>query len=263
MQLITRNPLENFSTIEVIDAISQSQENTPLAKNNKPDANQFVVATPRTIQPAMSNKNTNHIFYFAPHTPRRLTEELFTMNTIISNKEVSLFTHGSLQDLPRETSTALESEGIMPAATSPVPPCAKPPPRPRVRISKFSQLIIIPYDDAQLKWYTQEERRLFNRTRLHDALRLRNFRNLLPTNARMREDILYECLGLENFLSPHIARRVVQKKRAHTEAVLSAQEIHQGDDMIEKLYETSKKSSQWSRERAAMIAACHASRSGC
>jgi hypothetical protein len=62
MQLITCDPLENFSTIEVIDAISQTQENTPLAMNNKPDANQFVVANLRTIQPARSNKDTNHIF---------------------------------------------------------------------------------------------------------------------------------------------------------------------------------------------------------
>ena len=201
------------------------------------------------------------LFYFASITPRRLTVNLITMNTITSSKEVSHFPHGSLEDFPCETSSALKSEGIMSAATRHGSSCAMPPPRPQVRVSKFSRLVIIPYDDAESKWYTQEEQRLFNRTRLHDALRLRNFRNLLPTSARMREDILYECVGLENFLSPHITRRVVQKKREHIKAVLSAQEIHQGTNMIKKLYETSKKSSQWSREKAAKVAACHAIRS--
>jgi hypothetical protein len=185
------------------------------------------------------------------------------MNAITSSKEVLHFPHGSLKYLPCETSSAMESEGIMSDTSNDVSLCAKPPPRPRVRFSKFSQLVIIPYDDAKSKWYTQEEQRHFNRTRLRDALRLINFINLLPTSARMREDILYECVGLENFISPDIARRVVQKKRAHTEAVLSAQEMHQGTNMIKKLYETSKKSSQWSREKAAKVATCHASRLGC
>jgi len=185
------------------------------------------------------------------------------MNTITSSKEVSHCPHGSLEDLQCEIRSAFESEGIMSDTSSDVSSCAKPPLRPRVRFSKFSQLVFIPYDDAKSKWYTKEEQRLFNRTRLHDALRLINFKNLPPTSARMCEDILCECVGLEKFLSPHIARRVVQKKRAHTEAVLSAQEIHQGTNMINKLFETSNKSSQWSREKADKVAACHASRLGC
>ncbi len=159
----------------------------------KPDANQFLWQIPGQNNQQITIK-IQIIFLFSTPYALRLRVNLFTMNTITSTKEVSFVTHGTLQDLPCKTSTALESEGIMSAASSPMPSCAKPPPRPQVCISKFSQLIIIPYNDAQMKWYTQEEWRLFNRTRLHDALRLRNFRNLLPTNARMCKDILYKCL---------------------------------------------------------------------
>jgi len=175
--------------------------------------------------------------------------------------EVSSFPHDSVEDFTCEPSIASESEIIM-SAGGPLPLRAnKPSLRSRVRISQFSQLFLIPYDDVKSKWYTQEEQNLFNRTRLSDALRLRN---LLQgeTCAEINEDVLCELVGLETFIFPHIARHVVQKKRAHREAVLVlAQKMHRGDDddnMTEKLSESSKMSSRWARERAAKIAACYA-----
>ena len=161
----------------------------------------------------------------------------------------SLF-DGSIVDFLCEPRVALESEGITTIAPTFAPA--------RVHFSKFSQLVIIPYDDMESKWYTQEEEHLFRQSRLTDVRRLRDMlRDAAP--ALICEDILYECLGIENYLTPCTAHRVVLKKQAHTEAILSVQMIHQGDHMIETLSETSMKNSQWARERAAEVAAVHAS----
>ncbi|KAL3808481.1 hypothetical protein ACHAXA_000169 [Cyclostephanos tholiformis] len=139
---------------------------------------------------------------------------------------------------------------------------AKPTVQRRVRISQFSQLFIIPYDDAKSKWYTQEETRLFNRARISDVLRLRIILND-ETRAAGSEDTLYEWVGIERILCPHTARRLVQRRRAHSETVLCSAQIMMmmgsHDDMTEKLAEISKKSSQWARKSAAEIATCYAS----
>ena len=128
---------------------------------------------------------------------------------------------------------------------------------PRVRFSKFSQLFIIPYDVVESKWYTQEEQRHFYEACLSDIRRLGDMlRDAEP--ALMSECILYECMGIVNYLTPRPARRV-EMRQAHSKAVLSAQRTHQGDHGMEKLSETSTRSSKWARERAAKVAAIHAS----
>jgi hypothetical protein len=122
--------------------------------------------------------------------------------------------------------------------------------RPRVQFSKFSQLITIPYDDAQSKWYTREEQHQFKRKRLSDALRLRySLRNATP--ALSSEELLYECVGIEKFLvrSAHVA---------HSDVVLAAHRLHQGNNRIDTIAKISMMSSQWARERAAEVAALYA-----
>ena len=172
------------------------------------------------------------------------------MDTTTSRDEFAPLSQGLIVDFPCEPRIPLKSEGAVSTAATFAPP--------RVRISKFSQLVIIPYDDMESKWYTQDEQHLFRQTRLTDIRRLRDMlRDAAP--ALMCEDILYECLGIENYLTPHTARRVVLKKQAHSKAVLSVQMTHQGDHMIETLSETSMKNSQWAREKAAEVAAVHAS----
>ena len=95
------------------------------------------------------------------------------MKNSTSINEVSSFPHDSVQYFSGKPSIVSEDEAII-LADGPVPLCAKPSLLPQVRISQFSQLFIIPYDDAKLKWYTQDEQHLFNRARLSDAMRLRN-----------------------------------------------------------------------------------------
>jgi hypothetical protein len=122
-----------------------------------------------------------------------------------------------------------------------------------VQISHFSQLVIIPYDDAESKWYTQEEMRRFKESRLTD---IRTLRDLLQdaTPALISEETLCECVGMENFISSSTAHLVLQKRRAHSEAILSMQRIYKGDHTIEMLAKASQKSSQWARKRAANMA---------
>ena len=171
------------------------------------------------------------------------------MDTTTSRDESPPLFQGLILDFPCERGIPLKSEGIVSTAATFAPP--------RVRFSKFSQLVIIPYDDMESKWYTQDEQHLFRQSRLTDVRRLSDMlRDAAP--ALICEDILYECLGIENYLTPGTARRVVLKKQAHSEAVLSVQ-MTQGDHMIETLSKTSMKSSQWARERAAAVAAVHAS----
>ena len=181
------------------------------------------------------------------------------MKNSTSINEVSSFPHDSVQKISCEPSIVSEDEVII-LADGPVPLCAKPSSLPQVRISQFSQLFIIPYDDAKSKWYTQEEQHLFNRARLSDAMRLRNLLQDETRAAGKNEDVLCKLVGLETFIFLHTAHHVVQKKSAHREAVLLAQMTHQGDDdsMIEKLSESSKMSSRWARKRAAKVAACYA-----
>jgi len=120
--------------------------------------------------------------------------------------------------------------------------------RPQVRISEFSQLFLIPYDDAESKWYTRDELRLSRQAAFANALRLRDCLRI-ATPASVSQDILDECLGLERFLTQVVTRRIVT---VHVNAVLLAQRVYQGEERkVEMISEISMISSRWARERAA------------
>jgi hypothetical protein len=157
-------------------------------------------------------------------------------------------TQGLIVDFPCEPRIALNaqrSKGTVSTASTF--------PRPQVQISQFSQLFMIPYDDTESKWYTQEEMSRFKESRLSDIHTLRDLlRDATP--ALISEETLCECVGMENFLSSFTAHLVIQKRRAHSEAILSMQRNYQGDHKIEMLAKTSQKSSRWARKRAANMA---------
>lgn len=126
--------------------------------------------------------------------------------------------------------------------------------RPNVQISQFSQLVTIPYDDPETKWYTKEEKDCFKRDMLLDV---RMLRDLLreETPGLISEEVLNECVGIENLLSSYTAHLVVKKRREHSMAVLSVQREYKGDDhMHEMLAKTSYESSRWARKRAVTLA---------
>jgi hypothetical protein len=133
--------------------------------------------------------------------------------------------------------------------------------RPVVQISQFSCAITIPYDDPESKWYSKEEENYFKQAMLSDVSMLRDFiRDATP--ALISEEILYECLGSENLLSSYTADLVFKKRREHSKAVLSVQMNYKGDDMVEMIGKTSRKSSRWARKRAFTLASAFASREG-
>ena len=149
-------------------------------------------------------------------------------------------------DFPSKPRIAPKNQGFVPAT----PTIG----RPRVQFSQLSQLVMIP-NDAHPKWYTREEERCFKWAVSDDADRVRKLlRDATPDLIDV--DILYKCVGLEKFLfrSSHI----VNMKRTHSDVVLAAQRIHQGNDKIEKISKTSMMSSRCARERAAEVAAHYA-----
>jgi hypothetical protein len=94
--------------------------------------------------------------------------------------------------------------------------------------------------------YTQEDINQFIQAMIGDALRLRT----TPVIG-MEEDVLYECVGLENFLSRNVAMRVATNKRRHADLILLGQWYHSK----EALAHLGRMSSSWARDRAQMRAA--------
>ena len=62
---------------------------------------------------------------------------------------------------------------------------------------------------------------------------------------------LFECMGIEEFVTQDLARHVIEKKRAHVDAVLLEQRLQkqQGVRDPKKLSSVSQKSSCWTRNR--------------
>ena len=80
----------------------------------------------------------------------------------------------------------------------------------------------------------------FRNALVADAHRISKLlQNAMP--ALKSKDLLCECMGIKKFLIR--SYHVVQMKQAHSDVMLLAHRLHQGNNRIEKLLETSKKSS--------------------
>ena len=90
-----------------------------------------------------------------------------------------------------------------------------------------------------------------------DASRMRDwFRNLPPD--MVTQDDLYECVGIEPFLSEDLGRQRLEMRRAHVEAVLLAQRAYQGASKVKKISQASERSSRLGRESAENLAKVYA-----
>jgi len=169
------------------------------------------------------------------------TEYPIKMNAIPSKEEVPRISQGLIVDFPFKSSVASVSKG-------------KASNGPRVRFSQFSLLVVIPYDDAESKWYSQREEHQFKQEMFADVQRVGDlFRDATP--ALISGEILCNCVGIENYLSTSTARHVSKQKKRHSLVVRLAQRFNASADMIEKLSEISRDSSRSSRKRAEKIAA--------
>jgi hypothetical protein len=153
---------------------------------------------------------------------------------------------GMIVDFPRQAASGADTA---PARATPRPT--------QVRFSQYSQLTVIPNDGMKSKWISRWEKRQMERRVVIDASRMRDlFRNLPPD--MVTQDDLYECVGIEPFLSEDLGRQRLERRRAHVEAVLLAQRAHQGACKVKKISQASERSSRLGRESAENLAKLYA-----
>ena len=93
---------------------------------------------------------------------------------------------------------------------------------------------------------------------IRDAMRISREINNTPIEAITPEQ-LYECVGIEVFVTQGLAVYVAEKKRAHVDDVLSEQTLQEYNGIcdIEKLSSVSKNGSRWHRSRAQKLASAY------
>ena len=132
--------------------------------------------------------------------------------------------------------------------------------RPRaVTFSQFSELAFIPKDDIESKWYSKQETHGFRRALVRDAKQMSRQIEDAPADAMITLEQLYECIGIEVYVTKGLAKDVAKTRRAHVDAVLSEQSLQKRQGVcdlcdIEKLASVSKTRSRWTEVRARKLA---------
>mmetsp|Transcript_22966 Transcript_22966/g.48120 ORF Transcript_22966/g.48120 Transcript_22966/m.48120 type:complete len:165 (+) Transcript_22966:98-592(+) len=127
------------------------------------------------------------------------------------------------------------------------------PPR-RVHFSDKSEMIIldpVQREEEHLVLYTKEEMASFRRQLVYDVRTV-----LRALNSGVSDVILGNCVGIETFLSPELARRVIQVRNSHVKAVMDEQRHQRGLGFrsSERLKAVAEAGSRWSRDRAHELA---------
>lgn len=125
-----------------------------------------------------------------------------------------------------------------------------------VTFNPVSHVAVVPEDKIETKAYSREDIRRFQQTLLLDVHRLR--RELASTPpGEIDHDRLYDCVGLERFVSRALQIRTTAAMRAHVDAVLEEQSLQEqrgcSDEKV--LASVSRSSSAWARNSAEQRAA--------
>jgi len=122
-----------------------------------------------------------------------------------------------------------------------------------VSFSPTSEMYMIPQDsNKSTMFYSREEIDTFKRNLQHD---IHQMRRRFASQDEISREVLYDCMGLENFASQDVLQRIVTKRRAHVNAVLQVQEQQRGtNSSINSIAMVSMIYSQWARQRAEKIA---------
>eukprot|EP00581_Thalassiosira_minuscula_P010537 CAMPEP_0183712802 /NCGR_PEP_ID=MMETSP0737-20130205/7867_1 /TAXON_ID=385413 /ORGANISM="Thalassiosira miniscula, Strain CCMP1093" /LENGTH=136 /DNA_ID=CAMNT_0025941509 /DNA_START=331 /DNA_END=741 /DNA_ORIENTATION=+ len=126
----------------------------------------------------------------------------------------------------------------------------------KVTFSKYSQLVVIPPDsNEEAKWFSVQEKNQMKRAFFEDVMRVSSQFHLVSPPP----DLLYECVGIEKFLAPGIARRVANEKRAHCHVIVAEKrrQMEQGVCDVEKLSTISKMTSMCAVKRAQSLASSY------
>ena len=129
--------------------------------------------------------------------------------------------------------------------------CDSNPPRSRaVHFSQFSDMVIIPRDNVKSKAYSHNDRRRFQQDMISDARRMSRLLTITPGEEITQDDI-YGCIDIELYLSRGLAMYAQERKRAHSDSIIS----HQTSVNKQALAMLSENSSRWARDRAVNSAA--------
>ena len=122
--------------------------------------------------------------------------------------------------------------------------------------SHFSEGTLIPEDEPETKWYSEEEEANFRQTRLNDVRRVSRAMERTPADAMVTEDQILNCVGIESFVTEGLAQHAEDVRLSHLEAVLFEQikQKHRGIYDPERLSKISRLRSRWTKERARRLA---------
>ncbi len=133
--------------------------------------------------------------------------------------------------------------------------------KPRVvTFAPVCDVILVSEEEAASRSYSRNDIRRFHQTMLRDIVQLRRDFGSIEDDHR-----LYDCVGLDGYISPSLFRRSNEAKRAHVAAILDEQERSRarGEDDTpeekrfdaERLCQKARESSRWARGRAERSAA--------
>ena len=111
-------------------------------------------------------------------------------------------------------------------------------------------MYMIPQDSNKSMFYSEDDIDIFKRNSYRDALQMRRH---FASREEISREVLYDCMGLENFASQEVLQRIRMKRRAHVNAVLREQQ-RGTNSSINSIAMVSMIHSRWARQRAEKIA---------
>ena len=126
----------------------------------------------------------------------------------------------------------------------------------KVTFASFSEMVIIPQDEAAAKAYSEDDIRHFKQALLLDVLRLRHEFASAPPTQNISQELLCHCRGLEHLISQDALINITAARRAHVVVVLEEERNQDQRNTLDedKLSRISKGSSRWARVRAEQLA---------
>ena len=126
----------------------------------------------------------------------------------------------------------------------------------KVTFASFSEMAIIPQDEAAAKAYSEDDIRNFKQALLLDVLRLRHEFASAPPTQNISQELLCRCRGLDHLISQDALINIMAARQAHVVVVLEEHSNQDRDNLCdeEELSRVSMGSSRWARVRAEQLA---------
>ena len=96
-----------------------------------------------------------------------------------------------------------------------------------VAFSQYSDLTFIPKDNFEFKWYSAQEKQSILQAVARDAIQLSREIRGNASSKDISPEQLCKCVGIDALVNRGLARRMIDHRRAHIEAMLSEQRLQQ------------------------------------